>query len=240
MATNLRIKSIIEKQITTGRLAHAYLFVGPRGAGKKSFVLEFAKKVIGNENLFSHPDFAFLDCQEDASADSVRDFIGRMALKPFVAKKKFAFISNIENLNIQGANALLKTLEEPAGNTVIVLTANTGNVPPTIISRCMVFAFNRMPLQKTETWTSAEDPGRPILDFAGKPLSERLLGISRFADMPDSELKQEVENFVYESANALKSDLSKYNRLAAGLKAYEDLATNKNKKLILQALMLQI
>ena len=59
--------------------------------------------------------------------------------------------------------------------------------------------------------------------------------------MPDSELKQEVENFVYESANALKSDLSKYKPcLAAGLKAYEDLATNKNKKLILQALMLQI
>ena len=114
MATNLRIKSIIEKQITTGRLAHAYLFVGPRGAGKKKFCFGIREKVIGNENLFSHPDFAFLDCQEDASADSVRDFIGRMALKPFVAKKVCFYFKHRE-LEYSGGQRAFKNLGGTGG-----------------------------------------------------------------------------------------------------------------------------
>jgi len=143
---NQQIQNILNRQLESGRLAHAYLFMGSRGTGKKELARELAVKILGlssADDLARHPDHSVLDCSSEASAENVRDFIGRIALKPFVAKKKFALISNIENLNAQGANALLKTLEEPPESTVMVLTADTGRVLPTIISRCQVFSINR-------------------------------------------------------------------------------------------------
>lgn len=234
---NSYIKNILDKQIENGRLAHAYLFVGPKFVDKIDLVLGFAKKIIASENLKNHPDFSELDCLDDISIEMVRDFIGRIALRPFVAKKKFALISNIENLNIQSSNALLKTLEEPAENTVLVLTANTRRVLSTIVSRCQVFNINYRLIKdlKRKNNESAQ-----IIDYAGKSLSERLLAINKFAELEEVDFKQVIENFVYDSAESLFLKPQKYNYLSAGLKAYEDLNTNKNKKLILQGLFMKI
>ena len=244
--SNRKIKHILDKQLKNGRLAHAYLFVGPKGTGKKSLAMEFAGKVLGiesrdeaSDNLQRHPDYSHFDCLVDGAAESVRDFIGKIALKPFLAKRKFALISNIENLNPQGANALLKTLEEPPPNTVMVLTADTRRVLPTIFSRCQVFSFNRGLMRKL-TPKDAEIESASIEDFAGKGLAERLLAISQFADLEEPELKQSIEDFIYESAGKLSSFPEKYTQLAAGLKAFEDLDTNKNRKLILQGLFMRI
>lgn len=246
------IKNILEKQLENGRLAHAYLFAGPKGTGKKALALEFARKIIDTGNLSAHPDYFFLDCAQDASAESVREFIGRIFLKPFLAKRKFALLSNIENLNIQGANALLKTLEEPPQSTVIVLTADTRKILPTIISRCQVFSFNRLvasssnrittpPLDKLEGPLLEKEGIAPqLIDFTDKPLAERLLAINGLADLEEAELKSSIEDFIYESATRLSSAPEKYIHLATGLKAYEDLNTNKNRKLILQGLLTKI
>lgn len=273
---NQQIKNILEKQFAVDRLSHAYLFVGPKGVGKRSLAVELAGKVLGIassdedsvtssvpkvrdisplkgekniEVLLRHPDYSQLDCLQDASAESVREFIGRMALKPFAAKRKFALIANIENLNAFGANALLKTLEEPSANTVIVLTANTRRVLPTIISRCQVFNFNRNadPSRVVNTTPSRSESGHPslaggekIADFAGKSLSERLIAINQLADLEENDLKEGIETFIYESADALYQNPQDYARLAAGLKAFEDLNTNKNRKLIMQGLFMRI
>ena len=241
MSANLPIQNLLDRQVQAGSFAHAYLFVGPKETGKKELALSFAKKVLENEGLSSHPDFLHFDCAADSSAENVREFISRLSLKPFVAKQKFALISNIENLNVQGSNSLLKTLEEPAPGTIIVLTANTRKILPTIFSRCQVFNFNRKQTQKRQARTDVEGGGLvSIINFAGKDSTDRLLAINKFAELEEAELKQEIEDFIFESAGVLAAEPEKYTYLAAGLKAYEDLNTNKNKKLLLQGLMLKL
>ena len=121
----------------------------------------------------------------------------------------------------------------------MVLTADTRKVLPTVLSRCQVFSFNRGLMRKL-TPKDAEIENASIEDFAGKGLAERLLAISQFADLEEPELKQTIEDFIYESAGKLSFSPGKYTHLAAGLKAFEDLDTNKNRKLILQGLIMRI
>ena len=234
------IKNILDRQIQTGRFPHAYLFVGPKGSGKKTMATDLAKKLLGTENLAVHPDFSEFSAEAEASAESVREFTIRMGMKPFVAKLKFALMANIENMTSQGANALLKTLEEPPENTVMVLTANVRKVLPTIFSRCQVFNFNPPSLKLRRASPGQADSDSSIFDFAGKSLSERLLAINTFSDLEESDLKQRIEDFINHCAHRLSAEPQKYVQLAAGLKAYEDLDTNKNRKLILQGLMVKI
>jgi DNA polymerase III delta prime subunit len=188
--------------------------------------------------LAVHPDFSEFSAEAEASAESVREFTIRMGMKPFVAKLKFALMTNIENLTSQGANALLKTLEEPPENTVMVLTANLRKVLPTIFSRCQVFNFNR---RGSHADANADHtPEVKISDYAGKSLAEKLLAVNTFSDLEESDLKQRIEDFINHCAQRLSAEPQKYVQLAAGLKAYEDLDTNKNRKLILQGLMVKI
>ncbi len=137
------IKNILEKQILAGKIPHAYLFSGSGGLGKKVLALEFARKVLGTEKLENHPDFQILDLgANEIPAEALKDFIAKTAFKPFLAQKKVAIINNAENLNAQSSNALLKTLEEPSGSSVIILIVGTQQILPTIYSRCQVLRFN--------------------------------------------------------------------------------------------------
>jgi DNA polymerase-3 subunit delta' len=163
-----RLKNILEKQLGSGKLPHAYLFSGPEGIGKKTLALEFAKKVLGAQKLESHPDFHILDSEGEIIVEQVLGFISKISYKPFLGAKKIAVINNAENLNIQSGNALLKTLEEPSESSIIILIAGPGKVLPTIVSRCQVLQFSSF---------SRED----LTQFAraGKlELSEDLLALS--------------------------------------------------------------
>jgi len=136
------VKSILDKQIGAKRFPHAYLFAGPDGVGKKLLALEFSRKILGAENLNTHPDFSILDQAGEITMEPVLEFISRLSLKPFLAQKKIAIINNAQNLNLQSANALLKTLEEASESTVIILLANSSRLLPTIVSRCQVLNFH--------------------------------------------------------------------------------------------------
>jgi DNA polymerase III subunit delta' len=136
------VKKILEKQVKTGLFHHAYLFQGPDGVGKKQVALELAQKIIGASNLSNHPDFEILETEGEITVEPVLELIGRLNFKPFIAKKKVTIIDSAQNLNAQSSNAFLKTLEEPARDTVIILISNSKNLLPTIISRCQVFNFN--------------------------------------------------------------------------------------------------
>ncbi len=270
MTTNQQIQNILDKQWTAGRLAHAYLFVGPKGAGKTALAQEFAEKVLFGlsqpqlnnnlsvpsghlpslgERLHRHPDYLEFDClvEPEEQAKNVREFITRIALKPFVAKKKFAVIFNAEQLNLHGANALLKTLEEPPANTVIILLANTRKLLPTIISRCQVFNFNHRLERRFETTQINADIkdkensfNQSIDNYVGKSLGERLIAVQKFAELEDVELSQKIEEFVYYSAEQISTQPEKHTHLSAGLKTFADLNTNKNKKFVMQGLMMKI
>ena len=149
------IKNILDKQLESGRLAHAYLFLGPKGLGKKILAIEFARKILGTENLSTHPDFQILEGEEEIVMQKARDLIASLSLKPFIAKKKVAIIGNAENLNTQSGNSLLKTLEEPSGSTVIILVSSK-QLLPTIVSRCQVFAFDLFSQKQLEAFAKAE------------------------------------------------------------------------------------
>ncbi len=143
-----------------GRLAHAYLFVGPEESGKTITALALAKvlncdsingslacgvcpsclKIAGG----NHPDIVTMKVGvgETIGIDEIRAFIVRLQLRAFEAQCKVAIIQNAERLTPQAANALLKTLEEPVKETLMVLTTAVPELClATIKSRCQVVHF---------------------------------------------------------------------------------------------------
>lgn len=135
------IKQLLNLQLQNGKLSHAYLLSGPQGVGKKNVALEFAGKILGNMNPLRHPDFSILDVPNVPSLEQVQQFMSGISLKPFSASHKVAIINHAEQLNIQSCNALLKTLEEPSGSTILILLASHKNLLPTVLSRCQIFSF---------------------------------------------------------------------------------------------------
>jgi len=144
------------------RLAHAYLFVGPRDIGKHQTALGVAKWVncessakshdyfcdqcssclkINNGN---HPDVHVLDVEagESIKIENIRELLSQIKLRPFFAERKIFILKNIEVMTDEGANALLKTLEEPTASSLLLLTTSVPeNVLDTVKSRCHTIHF---------------------------------------------------------------------------------------------------
>ncbi len=159
-SVNISILNRFEKIATNNRLAHAYLFVGPELTGKSETALAIAKLVNCADtarelfcdacpscikiNAGSHPDVGVIDSGDGQSIKiaAIRDLVSRVQLRPFEAPKKVFVIKNIEQLTLEGSNALLKTLEEPGSDTLLILTTA---VPEknleTVKSRCHVVNF---------------------------------------------------------------------------------------------------
>lgn len=155
-----------------GRVAGSYLFVGPSGIGKRTFALALARSLLCREcspttleacgrcpscrqcDAGSHPDLHILDKPEEKTFIPVERFIGdrehrmregllyEIALKPYAGDRRIAVIDDADFLNAEGANCLLKTLEEPPPGALIILIAtSTAKQFPTIRSRCRVVRF---------------------------------------------------------------------------------------------------
>ena len=145
-----------------GRLAHAYMFVGPTDSGKGETAKAVALLVnCDNADLIQghscgvcpaclkmscgpHPDIhiVYSDDGETIKIDQVRELLAQSRLRPFEARRKVFIIRNVEQLTAEGANALLKTLEEPGGNSLFILTtAHLEKNLDTILSRCQRMTF---------------------------------------------------------------------------------------------------
>lgn len=154
------IWSRLQQSRDAGRLAHALLVCGPRGVGKRQLVERFAASLICRARLAdgaacgrcadcrllaagSHPDLMRVGPDPEAKSDeitvgAVRAFSQRESLTPSRADWKVAILDPADRLNPAAANALLKTLEEPAGRTIMCLVAERiGQLPATIRSRCL-------------------------------------------------------------------------------------------------------
>lgn len=188
-------KNILEKQLNSGKLVQAYLFCGPEGIGKKTLALELAKKILKTENLSNHPDFQMLAEQGEISVERVRQFIGALNYKPFLAEKKVAIIDSAQNLNSQSGNALLKTLEEPSSSTILILVASSSRLLPTIVSRCQVFRLNSFSTAQLEKFAATQGlkTDQEILALSAGSIA-RLLGLSgKGAEL--AEEKQAIARF---------------------------------------------
>ena len=150
------IITTLKHAVEVNRIAHAYLFCGPRGTGITSIAKLLAKainctneqrpcgecancKAIENNN---HPDVIEIDAASNNGVDEVRNLIEKVKFAPSQGKYKVYIIDEVHMMSTGAFNALLKTLEEPPAHVVFVLaTTEPHKILPTIISRCLRFDF---------------------------------------------------------------------------------------------------
>ena len=150
----------LKNAIAQNRIAHAYLFCGPRGTGKTSIAKIFAKMLNCEDEANrpcgnctncqmvqngSHPDIIEIDAASNNGVDEVRNLIDKVKYAPMQGKYKVYIIDEVHMMTTGAFNALLKTIEEPPAHVVFILaTTEPNKVIPTIISRCQRFDFNKV------------------------------------------------------------------------------------------------
>lgn len=150
----------LKNAIVQNRIAHAYLFCGPRGTGKTSIAKIFAKTLNCTNNQDapcgvcenckmaangSHPDIIEIDAASNNGVDEVRNLIDKVKYAPMQGKYKIYIIDEVHMMTSGAFNALLKTIEEPPAHVIFIFaTTEPNKVLPTIISRCQRFDFNKV------------------------------------------------------------------------------------------------
>lgn len=171
-----RIIEVLRRSLRSGKTAHSYLFEGISGCGRKKSALALIQALFCRAlpddacgvctscrkiETGNHPDIhilAPLPDKRDISIDQLREMQRELSLRPYEAPRKACIIDPAERLNVSSANSLLKTLEEPPGNALIILlTENAGMLLPTVRSRCQLIRF--APLSPEHIMTLLERSG---------------------------------------------------------------------------------
>ncbi|MEG2331024.1 MAG: DNA polymerase III subunit gamma/tau [Bacteroides sp.] len=161
------LTTTLKNAIATQKLAHAYLFCGPRGVGKTTCARIFAKTI----NCMTPTDdgeacnacescVAFneqrsyniheLDAASNNSVDDIRQLVEQVRIPPQIGKYKVYIIDEVHMLSASAFNAFLKTLEEPPRHAIFILaTTEKHKILPTILSRCQIYDFNRISVEDT-------------------------------------------------------------------------------------------
>ena len=165
----------LELALTSGRLAHAMIFVGPKGTGKNDLAIFLASKILTSKSqqflglieADTHPDLLRLGLSQNSKVikvDDLRDFISKTALSPKIADQKVAIIDNCEMMTKSSANNFLKVLEEPIGKTSFILISHQQQeIITTILSRCQRFIFPEPNYQIALKWLSNYEIKNPEL-----------------------------------------------------------------------------
>jgi DNA polymerase-3 subunit delta' len=144
--------------------AHAYLFHGPAGVGKRRTALAFAAELLGDAGRVerrSHPDLYLLEPLGDQiRIDAIRELRRDLHMRPFEADRRVYLVFSAQLLNDEAADALLKDLEEPPPYAVLVLVADElGPLPETIRSRCQLVPFRRLSERAIREEIASRAPG---------------------------------------------------------------------------------
>ena len=140
-----KIWKLFKESVESGKLSHAYLFAGQEKIGKKTLALELAKLIFGEKTLKeAQGDFIFVaPFQKEIQISQIRDLIWRLSLKPSLAPFKVAIIDQAHCMNQEAQSALLKTLEDPRGHSILILISEyPETLFPTILSRLQTIKFN--------------------------------------------------------------------------------------------------
>ncbi|MBE6700974.1 MAG: DNA polymerase III subunit gamma/tau [Ruminococcaceae bacterium] len=159
------ITSVLQHQVSSGKLSHAYMFCGSRGTGKTTCAKLLAKAANctnlqnGNPcnecdsckqiNAGTCVDVVELDAASNNGVDNIRSLCDEVVFPPSVVKKRVYIVDEVHMLSASAFNALLKTLEEPPEHALFILaTTELQKVPATIMSRCQRFDFSRIKKEK--------------------------------------------------------------------------------------------
>ena len=161
------LTTTLKNAIATGKLAHAYLFCGPRGVGKTTCARIFAKTINclhptadGEACNACESCVAFneqrsyniheLDAASNNSVDDIRQLVEQVRIPPQIGKYKVYIIDEVHMLSASAFNAFLKTLEEPPRHAIFILaTTEKHKILPTILSRCQIYDFQRIGVEDT-------------------------------------------------------------------------------------------
>src|SRR5215470_6510583 len=157
------------------RLAHAYLFIGPKGVGKKKTALTLAQAIFCREkpkegcgtcpacasvHASTHPDLTIVapeSGKQSVVIDQVRELQHLFILKPVSGDRKIAMLDDAHLLTAQAQSALLKLVEEPPGNALLILlTVNSATLSRPLLSRCQQVRFSALPLAVVEQLLAQE------------------------------------------------------------------------------------
>lgn len=212
----------VTASITEGRLPHALLVTGPGGLGKLRFAQCLAARVFcqqavgdqpacgscGNCRLIaadSHPDLLLVTVEPEKTqiaVQQIRDLIGHLGMKSYRGGAKVALVYPADAMNVNSANSLLKTLEEPTDSTLLVLvTSRPGRLPATILSRCQRIDMKAPQRKDALAWLAdqagaEESAWQAVLDFSsGAPLRALDLQQAGFSDRI-LELEQQLSDIV--------------------------------------------
>ena len=161
---------LLAEHVAHGRERHAYLFTGPQGVGRRTLALRFAQglnclkppspgqpcrkcSACKRLEVMQHPDLMVVEAEREGMVlriDQVRELQHVLSLAPYEARYRIALILRFEEAHTSAANALLKTLEEPPPQVVVILTAKSvESLLPTIVSRCEIIRLRPVPLSET-------------------------------------------------------------------------------------------
>ena len=184
---------LLREHVAQGSFRHAYLFTGPQGIGRRTLALRLAQALNCPQPLapgvpcrtchtctrlerMEHPDLAVLQSEQvggTLKVEQVRDLQHSLSLSPYEARYRVALLLRFEEAHISAANALLKTLEEPPPQVVLILTAqNAESLLPTIVSRCEVLRLRPLQAETVsqglqERWGLSSEQSRLLAHLSG-------------------------------------------------------------------------
>lgn len=166
---------VLKKSAETGKISHAYLFAGQDKLGKRKVALEWISLLFKKDiQKGQHPDLILIEPTErEIQIGQIRDLIWKLSLKPYSAPLKAAIINEAHSMNQEAQTCLLKTLEEPRGQTLLILISDRAQyLFPTILSRVQTLKF--YPVKKEEIKNYLQKQG--ILEKEAEEISKVSLG----------------------------------------------------------------
>ena len=214
---------LLKRALIGGEVSHAYLFYGPPGVGKRTVARSLGAALVAGGDAAAeararrglHPDLSEVEPEGVfTTIGQVREVVRLAASRPFEGARR-VFILQADTLNVQAANALLKTLEEPEGEAVFVLlAASREGVLPTILSRAQAIRFNPVPHREVAGFLAKRDAAEPELAAA---LGRGSVGLSlRYAEEPEL---GELRDAVFEAGFSLDGDFEERTRMAGEITA---------------------
>lgn len=191
-------KALLREAVAKNKLGHAYLFRGPDGVGKKRAALALAayincKSPVDNDACGrcpscrkylsgSHPDLILIEPDGTAiKIGQVRELKHQLTFPPLEAKVRVVILEDIHTMRREAANSLLKTLEEPAPDNLLILTADlAGEILPTILSRCQIIPFGPLAPNEMAMMLMQEDDMNESAALTLAAVSEGSLGRANF------------------------------------------------------------